>query len=64
MVCLVLPLDDIVEEEKDGREPDHPLDGEVEGPHLAAINPGEETLPRRLLGFPTSLGQDVSNPEN
>ena len=55
-VCLVIQLHYIVEEKKDGREPDHPLDGEEKGSTLEGIHPGGELCPRRLPGFTTSLG--------
>ena len=63
---MVVQLHRVVEEEKEERDPDHPLDREVEGPHLATtergaadkgLEPGPTSLPRGPLHF-VSLGQD------
>ena len=71
-VPLVVKLQEVVEDEKEDREQDHPQHGEVEGSHLTpesagvdgeAFAPGPSSCPRGPLDF-TSLGQDVSNPEN
>ena len=70
-VLLVVHLHQVVEEEKEEREPEHPLDGEVKGSHLApeeagvdqGLAPGPNSFPGGSLHF-VSLRQDQSNPES
>ena len=64
-VFLVVHLHRVVENEKEEREPEHPLDGEVKGSHLApegagvdqGLAPGPTSFPGGPLHF-VSLGQD------
>ena len=68
-VQLVVKLQEVVEDEKEERDPEHPMDGEVEGSYLTpesageAYAPGPCSSPRGPLDF-ASPGQDVPNPEN
>ena len=57
LVVLVVPLQHIVEDKEDEREPEHPLDGELERSQLARIEPGRPSSPRALFHL-SSLGQD------
>ena len=66
-VPLVVKLQEVVEDEKEDRDPEHPQDGEVEGSHLtpesAGVDEAFAPFPRGPLDF-ASLGQDVPDPEN
>ena len=70
-VPLVVQLHQVVEDEKEDREQDHPDHGEVKGSQVTpestgvgdGFAPGPTSLPRGPLDF-ASPGQEVSDPKN
>ena len=68
---MVVQLHQVVEDEKEDREQDHPDHGEVKGSQVTpestgvgdGFAPGPTSLPRGPLDF-ASPGHEVSNPKN